>query len=108
VIAKIEENTPLERVGEAGDGAAGPEAPPPVPALDTLVTPPAVDDLVVPPAVDDLVVPPAVDDLVVPPADTRPREDVVIESSRELLDKFDESRKEKDDSQMYSIKNFGV
>lgn len=80
VIAKIEEATPLE--------AAEPAAH--VPALDTLVTPPAVDDLVVPPAV-------AVE-----------REKFDLDNSKEFLDRINEEKKEKDDSEMYSIKNFGI
>ncbi len=97
VIAKIEENTPLERIEDA----------PSVPALDTLVHPPAVEDTVMPPALDTLVTPPAVDDLVTPPV-AKPREDMVIDSSKELLNQFEESRKEKDESAMYSIRNFGI
>ena len=57
----------------------------PVPALDTLVTPPAIDELVTPPMPKD-----------------------IVESSKELLDKIAESKKEKDDSDMYSVRNFGV
>ncbi len=79
VIAKLEENTPLEAA------SSGPLPP----ALDTLVTPPEVDTLVTPPQV-------------------RPREDIVVETSRELLNKISESRKENDESDMYSIKNFNV
>ncbi len=112
VIAQIEENTPLEAVEEA----ARPQAAPLVPALDTLVTPPEIDTLVTPPAVDDLVTPPEIDDLVTPPSVVeaalppmeRPREDMVIESSKELLNKIDQAKAEKDDSAMYSIKNFGI
>lgn len=93
VIAKLAEHTPLQATR-------------PLPALDTLVHPPAIEDPVTPPAVDTLVTPPAIDDLIMPPA--QPREDMVIDSSKQLLDKFDQSRKEKDDSDMYSIKNFGI
>jgi hypothetical protein len=88
VIAKLEENTPLE-AAEVG---------PLPPALDTLVTPPEVDILVTPPEIDTLVTPPQV----------RPREDIVQETSKELLTRLEETRKESDDSDMYSIKNFNV
>ena len=90
-LEKLEENTPLE-TADAG-----------LPTLDTLVTPPAVDELVTPPAVDELVTPPAVDELVTPPM---PKD--VVESSKELLDRIAESKKEKDDSDMYSVRNFGI
>ncbi len=88
VIAKLEENTPLE-AAEVG---------PLSPALDTLVTPPEVDILVTPPEIDTLITPPQV----------RPREDIVQATSKELLTRLEETRKESDDSDMYSIKNFNV
>lgn len=78
VIAELEENTPLEAVNEP-----------------------------LPPAIDDLVTPPAVDDLVTPPS-TKTKEELVIESSKALLEKIEESKKENDESDMYSIKNFGI
>lgn len=88
VIAKLEENIPLE-AAEAG---------PLPPALDTLVTPPEIDTLVTPPDLDVLVTPPQI----------RPQEDIVEETSKELLSRLNESKKENDDSDMYSIKNFNV
>lgn len=90
VMAKLAENTPLETAEPTSA---------PVPALDTLVHPPAIEDPVMPPALDTLVVPPAV---------PQSSEDRIIESSKELLETFDESRKERDDSDLYSIKNFGI
>ncbi len=88
VIAKLEENTPLE-AAEVG---------PLPPALDILVTPPEVDILVTPPEIDTFITPPQV----------RPREDIVQETSKELLTRLEVTRKESDDSDMYSIKNFNV
>lgn len=106
VIAKLEENTPLERTAESefpstdismesGDSEIGEMADttnedhPLPPALDTLVTPPEVDTLITVPQI-------------------RPREEIVEETSKALLAKINESRKESDDSDMYSIKNFNV
>lgn len=106
VIAKLEENTPLERTAESefpstdmsmesGDSETEevPESTheehPLPPALDTLVTPPEIDTLVTVPQI-------------------RPREEIVEETSKALLAKINESRKESDDSDMYSIKNFNV
>lgn len=104
IMAKIESDTPLEPVGETVDTAP---AAAPLPAPDTLVPPPALDTLVTPPEIDTLVTPPDPVDMVPPPA-LKPREDMVIDSSKELLEKLDRSRAEKDESAMYSIKNFGV
>lgn len=108
VMGKLEENTPLEEALNMEEEWT--EAPnTSLPALDTLVTPPAVDDLVVPPAVDTLVTPPAIDNLVTPPSEAfRPREEVVEESSKALLNKFDQARSEKDDGNIYSLKNFNI
>jgi len=108
VMEKLEDNTPLEEAPNMEEEWI--EAPnTSLPALDTLVTPPAVDDLVVPPAVDTLVTPPAIDNLVTPPSEAfKPREDVVEESSKALLNKFDQARSEKDDSNIYSLKNFNI
>ena len=83
IIDKLGENTPLEGVSETVVPTA------PVPALDTLVTPPEIDTLVTPPI-------------------ERPHEEVVTETSKELLAKLENNKKERDDSDMYSIKNFGV
>lgn len=96
VMERLEDNTPLEEV--VNDSVDTIHAP--VPALDTLVTPPAVDTLVTPPAVDDL---------VTPPMETfKPHEDMVEESSKALLNKFEQTRSEKDDSNIYSLKNFNI
>lgn len=81
VIAKLAENTPLEPAGEPSSD---------LPALDTLVEPPAPDTL------------------VTPPQEYRPPEDLAVESSKALLDKMEQAKTEKDESDMYSIKNFGV
>ncbi len=134
VIAKLTENTPLEAITETPVYTEKPL----VPALDTLVEPPALDNLVYPPEVDNLVVPPAVDTLVTPPApdivvvppqvqntsstfvppapnfivqsesQLQVTEDVVVDSSKELLEKLEQNKTEQDDSDMYSIKNFGI
>lgn len=126
VMERLEDNTPLEEASNMEEEWT--EAPntslpaldtlvtPPAvdelvtpPAVDTLVTPPAIDNLMTPPAVDDLVTPPAVDDLVTPPAETfKPHEDLVEESSKALLHKFDQTRSEKDDTNIYSLKNFNI
>ncbi len=71
VLAKLEENTPLEMVAEEVTSASNN-----LPAVDNLVTPPAIDDLVTPPVIDNTDTPP-----IAP---------------------------EKDESDMYSIKNFGI
>ncbi|MCB9818626.1 ParB/RepB/Spo0J family partition protein [Candidatus Nomurabacteria bacterium] len=126
VMGKLEENTPLEEAANMEEEWT--ETPnTSLPAIDTLVTPPAVDDLVTEPAVDNLVTEPAVDNLVTepavdelvtpptpdnfvtPPTETfKPNEDVVEESSKALLHKFDQTRAEKDDSNIYSLKNFNI
>lgn len=80
-LSALEENTPLETIGSTEEAK--------VPALDTLVTPPAEDDLVEPPALTD-------------------SEGDSLDKSKELLEKMEEAKKEKDDSDMYSIRNFGV
>lgn len=126
VMGKLEENTPLEEATNmeeewtdtpntslpAIDNLVTPPAVDDLvtePAVDNLITEPAVDNLVTEPAVDELVTPPAVDNLVTPPADTfKPREDVVEESSKALLNKFDQTRTEKEDSDIYSLKNFNI
>jgi len=96
VIEKLEENTPLEDI----ETLPPVENEAPLPALDTLVVPPAVDNLVTPPANDILVVPPT--------EIYKTREDMVVDTSNALLDKFKEARSEKDESDMYSLKNFSI
>lgn len=106
------------------------------PAVDDMVTPLAVDDLVVPPApfssshqssggldnkgssVQGNVVTPKSETVIENQGSNssdqkidvgyRPQEDIVVETSKELLSKMDQAKSEKDDSDMYSIKNFGV
>jgi ParB family chromosome partitioning protein len=80
VMAKIEESTPLQALPTEPSNV--------LPALDTLVTPPAVDELVTPPAVTTPVIPEA--------------------EAKVPSESLDQVRSEKDDSDIYSIKNFGV
>ena len=104
VIAKLEENTPLERTNdEAHDSNLSME----LPESEILPEPNAASEHPLPPALDTLVTPPEIDTLVTVPQ-VRPREDIIEETSKELLAKINESRKESDDSDMYSIKNFNV
>jgi hypothetical protein len=105
VIAKLEENTPLERMNdEVHDSNLSME----LPESEILPDPNApLDEHPLPPALDTLVTPPEIDTLVTVPQ-VRPREEIVEETSKELLAKLSESRKESDDSDMYSIKNFNV
>jgi ParB family chromosome partitioning protein len=80
VMAKIEESTPLQ--AQSSESASA------LPALDTLVTPPAVDELVTPPAV------------------TAP---TASEAEANLSpDTSSQTHSEKDDSEIYSLKNFGI
>lgn len=105
VIAKLEENTPLERMNdEVHDSNLSMELP------ESEILPESnvpVEEHPLPPALDTLVTPPEIDTLVTVPQ-VRPREEIVEETSKELLAKLSESRKESDDSDMYSIKNFNV
>lgn len=83
VIAKLEENTPLEAVMEEKS------------ANESLV--PAIDNLVEPPALDTLVTPPMVETY----------EDR-FDSTKKFLEKIEENKTTEDESNMYSVKNFGV
>lgn len=115
VLAKLVENTPLQEVVSAVEEAvvtSQPQAAPQVPALDTLVVPPALDTLVEPPALDTLVTPPAA---IAEQPQSTPEPQVTngsyedkFDSTKELLEKIADSKSDKDDSDMYSIKNFGV
>lgn len=81
--------------------------PSPVPALDTLVTPPATE-------ANDPVVPPALDDLVTPPTTTQqinsemPTDNVAPGEGEAISQQEVEKKDEDDDSDIYSIKNFGI
>jgi len=118
VINKLVENTPLATVEESIAEPANiqpvsiensGEVAVTVPALDTLVEPPAIDDLVTPPALDTLVEPPALDTLVTPPQVVVPTSDHdSFSDTKAVLEKLEQDRVEKDDSEMYSIKNFGI
>lgn len=79
VLAKLEENTPLEAVPSAN-----------LPALDTLVTPPEIDTLVTPPEV------------------YRPQQLASEESAKELLSKLEQDKNEKEEPDLYSIKSFNI
>ncbi|MEX2341143.1 MAG: ParB/RepB/Spo0J family partition protein [Candidatus Paceibacterota bacterium] len=97
VISKLSLNTPLE---EADDTDANPETEVSAPL-------PVVDDLVEPPALDTLVTPPTVMEDN-PKAESTGAYEERFDSTKELLGKIADAKNEKDDSDMYSIKNFGV
>lgn len=102
VMAKLSQNTPLEEVldelptleSEVIEHA-------PLPAIDNLVEPPSLDTLVTPPAVVET---PRVSDEVMPTGSYEDR----FDGAKDLLEKMADTKNEKDDSDMYSIKNFGV
>ena len=130
ILDKLEDNTPLERMADTTiePHAPLPATPAPVALNPDLVDPPALDTLVTPPqtvpetpkptttaeapAVNSEITPtpnPSVNVVSQNPENTlKPQEDVVIDSSKELLTKLDQSRAEKDDSDIYSIKNFNI
>ncbi len=93
IVNKLAENTPLEAVpGEVVSAPAAPQQM--MPAEDTTPAVPAPDTLVTPPAKDDLVTPPAPESIE-PPA-------VSVEAPESPAQPV------QDESDMYSIKNFGV
>ena len=103
VMARLSQNTPLQEVlveNPTLESEVVKHAP--LPAVDDLVEPPAVDTLVTPPAVTEEKVE-ATEEVI--PTDTY--EDR-FDSAKDLLGKMTDSKNEKDDSDMYSIKNFGV
>lgn len=105
VMARLSQNTPLEEVLE--------EDSIPTPELEIVdhAPLPAIDDLVEPPALDTLVTPPTVVEETVDAAEEAPATSTYedrFDSTKDLLGKMADAKSEKDDSDMYSIKNFGV
>jgi hypothetical protein len=91
VMAKLAENTPLEVVTSSAEEP-----------LETNET--VINNAATVPALDTLVEPPALDTLVTPPTTYEDR----FNDTKELLNKIETEKNNQDESDMYSIKNFGV
>lgn len=118
ILDKLEDNTPLEvsttdsdTVAFSSDTEKPSEVSVLTPAIDNLVVPPAIDNLVTPPELDTLVTPPSIteastEEQIV--SDHRVPEDVALDSSKEILEQITKEKNEKEDENLYSIKNFGI